>query len=103
MDLIVTALDSHDNKCSREQAWYQRVVDWTNQNKAPVLGIDPPVEGGAIDMKWSLSMALPLALNDRCGQVYLCDLSLPSKLYKTVGIKYESPFANKFVIPLHKS
>jgi enhancer of mRNA-decapping protein 3 len=96
-------MDNHDNMCLREQAWYQKVVGWANQNKASVLGIDPPVEGGAIDMKWSLSVALPLALSTRCGQVYLCDLSLPNKLYGSIGIKYASPFAHKFVIPLHNS
>jgi len=101
VDVIVSALDGDDIDLSRE-AWYQSVVEWANANKAPVLCLDPPAEHISIVAKWSLAVALPLAYSDRCGQIYLCDLGLPARLYREAGLKtYESPFAHKFVIPLH--
>ncbi len=101
VDMIVSALDSHENKVLSSQAWYSSVVGWANQNKAPSLALDPPVSGAAVDCKWSLSVALPLNLSKRCGQVYLCDVAIPSKVWRECGIKYTSPFGHKFCIALH--
>ena len=102
LDLIVTALDNHDNRhLLSGQNWYKVMTAWANKSRAPVLSIDPPVEGCHIDTKWSLALALPLAVSERCGQVYLCDLNVPAKVFKECGITYHSPFAHKFVIPLH--
>ena len=102
VDVIVNALNSHaDSGATLQQEWYQSVTDWANQNKASVLAIDPPAEGGDIKAKWSLGLGLPLSYADSCGQVYLCDLAIPQKIFKEVGITYRSPFAHKFVIPLH--
>ena len=101
VDVIVSALDS-DEVSPSSGSWYQPVVEWANSNKAPVLCMDPPSEHVSIVAKWSLAVALPLAYTDRCGQIYLCDLGLPARLYREAGLKtYESPFAHKFVIPLH--
>jgi len=100
VDVIVSALDGDTDLSS--EAWYQSVVEWANANKAPVLCLDPPSDRVGIVAKWSLAVALPLAYSDRCGQIYLCDLGLPARLYREAGLKtYESPFAHKFVIPLH--
>lgn len=103
VDIIINALDSHDNKHLRDQSWYQGVVEWTKTHRASVLSIDPPCEGVVIDTKWSLSIALPLSLPKSAGKMYLCDLGIPSKVYSEIGIKYASPFGSKYVIPLHYS
>ena len=101
-DIIINAMDNHDNRhLLTGQSWYKSLTTWVNIHRAAVLAIDPPPEGGTIDTKWSLSLALPLNLSERCGQVYLCDLGLPKRVFKEVGITYTSPFAHKFVIP-HK-
>ena len=102
VDIIISALDGHQSKTLQHQSWFQQVVTWANQSKAPVLTVDPPTGGGAIFTKWSLSLCLPLNLGSNCGQVYLADLGFPPKLYQEVGILYKSPFGHKFVIPLHE-
>ncbi|XP_063045314.1 enhancer of mRNA-decapping protein 3-like [Engraulis encrasicolus] len=106
VDLVVNCLDSHENPQLREQPWYRAAAQWANQNKAPVLTIDPPVSPQgqappAVEAKWSLCLGLPLALGEGAGRVYLCDLGLPRQVFQAVGIHYQSPFGCKFVIPLH--
>uniref|UniRef100_A0A8C1I945 Enhancer of mRNA-decapping protein 3 n=1 Tax=Cyprinus carpio TaxID=7962 RepID=A0A8C1I945_CYPCA len=103
VDLVINCLDSHENGFLREQPWYKAAADWANQNRAPVLSIDPPVSGQAhaVEAKWSLSLGLPLPLSEGAGRVYLCDIGIPRQVFQEVGIKYHSPFGCKFVIPLH--
>lgn len=103
VDLVINCLDSHENGFLREQPWYKSAADWANQNRAPVLSIDPPVSGQAhaVEAKWSLSLGLPLPLSEGAGRVYLCDIGIPRQVFQEVGIKYHSPFGCKFVIPLH--
>ena len=101
-DLIVNALDNHENRhLLSGQSWYKALTAWANDSRAPVLSIDPPVEGGGINAKWSLCLGLPLALSERCGQPYLCDVGLPDLVFQACAITYQSPFAHKFVVPLH--
>jgi len=103
IDIIINAMDTHDNVYLREQTWYRLLVEWAGNIRAPVLALDPPVDRGVgtLGFKWCLSLSLPLALQDQCGQVYLCDLGFPKKVFSAVGIKYISPFSHKFIIPLH--
>ena len=101
VEMVINTLDSHEARGLNEQAWYRGVVGWTGQCKAPILALDPPVCGGVLDPKWSLGIGLPLPLSEKCGQVYLADMGLPSKVFSKVGIKYMSPFGHKFHIALH--
>jgi NAD(P)H-hydrate repair Nnr-like enzyme with NAD(P)H-hydrate epimerase domain len=104
VDMIITALDcctGIDNVS--HEAWYQSAISWANKKKAQILAIDPPQEGSSLESKWSLTAGLPFSFEQRCGQIYLCDLGIPRQIYKEVGITYKSPFGSKFVIPLHSS
>ncbi|XP_041442630.1 enhancer of mRNA-decapping protein 3-like isoform X3 [Xenopus laevis] len=103
VDLVINCLDCNENSFLRDQPWYRAAVDWANQNRAPVLNIDPPVGDHVqgIDAKWSLELGLPLALGEQAGRIYLCDIGIPQKVFREVGIGYHSPFGCKFVIPLH--
>ncbi|XP_038640017.1 enhancer of mRNA-decapping protein 3 isoform X2 [Scyliorhinus canicula] len=103
VDLVINCLDCHENPFLREQPWYRAAVEWANQNRAPVLSIDPPVAEleHVIDAKWSLALGLPLPLGESAGRVYLCDIGIPKQVFQEVGISYHSPFGCKFVIPLH--
>ncbi|KAM9410139.1 enhancer of mRNA-decapping protein 3-like isoform 2-T3 [Pholidichthys leucotaenia] len=103
VDLVINCLGSHENPMLREHPWYQSAADWANQNRAPVLSIDPPVseQPQAVEGKWTLSLGLPLPLADKDSRVYLCDIGIPKMVYQEVGISYHSPFGCKFVIPLH--
>lgn len=97
-DLIIVALsDDNDNV-----KMYSNLVDWTNGNRAPVLALDPPVNGShGILTKFSLVPVLPLQHSPENGKIYLCNLGFPLQIFQEVGIKYQSPFGPKFVIPLH--
>lgn len=103
VDLVINCLDCPENAFLRDQPWYKAAVAWANENRAPVLSVDPPA--GAldcgVDAKWSLALGLPLALGEHAGRVYLCDIGLPQQVFQEVGISYHSPFGCKFVIPLH--
>ncbi|KAM3877387.1 enhancer of mRNA-decapping protein 3-like isoform 2-T2 [Diretmus argenteus] len=103
VDLVINCLDCHENPLLREQSWYQSAAEWANQNRAPVLSIDPPVgeQQHAVEAKWTLSLGLPLPLAESEGRVYLCDIGIPKLVFQEVGIDYHSPFGCKFVIPLH--
>ncbi|XP_077568309.1 enhancer of mRNA-decapping protein 3 [Stigmatopora nigra] len=105
VDLIINCLDCHGNTSLVDQHWYRTAADWANQNRAPVLSLDPPVcgQGQAVEAKWSLSLCLPLPLGEGAGRVYLCDIGVPRQVFQEVGIKYLSPFGCKFVIPLHSA
>lgn len=105
VDLIINCLDCHENTFLMDQPWYRAAADWANQNRAPVLSLDPPGSGQcqAVEAKWSLSLCLPLPLAEGAGRVYLCDIGVPRQVFHEVGIKYHSPFGCKFVIPLHSA
>lgn len=61
VDLVINCLDCPENAFLRDQPWYKAAVAWANQNRAPVLSIDPPVHEAeqGIDAKWSLALGLP--------------------------------------------
>ena len=75
-----------------------------------MLAIDPPIERTSehISYKYALAVALPLGVSsDRVTKetetvqhVYLCNPSIPKKVFENVGIKYTSPFGEMFVVRL---
>lgn len=80
------------------------VATWANNNRAPVLAIEPPSAGTpGIMTKFSLLGGLPLSHSADNGRLYLCNLALPAKVFSDVGITYRSPFGPKFVIPLYSN
>ncbi|KAJ9591849.1 hypothetical protein L9F63_001666 [Diploptera punctata] len=101
VDLIIVALaDELGNQLL--QSRYRVAADWANENRAPVLALDPPSAGTpGVETKFSLIPVLPLAHSLENGKLYLCNLAFPQQVFKEVGIKYCSPFGHKFVIPLH--
>ncbi|XP_056621927.1 enhancer of mRNA-decapping protein 3-like isoform X2 [Triplophysa dalaica] len=103
VDLVINCLDSHESIFLGEQPWYQAAADWANQNRAPVLSVDPPISGHhhAVEARWCLCLGLPLPLSQGEGRVYLCDIGLPQQVFHDVGIDYVSPFGSRFVIPLY--
>ncbi|XP_029354934.1 LOW QUALITY PROTEIN: enhancer of mRNA-decapping protein 3-like [Echeneis naucrates] len=105
VDLLINCLDCHENPLLREQSWYRSAADWANQNRAPVLSIDPPVgqQRQTVEAKWTLSLGLPLPFADTESSLYLCDIGIPKLVFQEVGIRYHSPFGCKFVIPLHRA
>ncbi|XP_062569542.1 enhancer of mRNA-decapping protein 3-like [Saccostrea cucullata] len=102
VDIIINAMDTHENTQYKQQGWFIASTEWANHNRAPVLSIDPPANGASVQSKWSICICLPLTGKDgTSSQVYLCDLGFPKKVFTDHGIKYISPFSHKFIIPLH--
>lgn len=97
-DLIIVALSDDTDSIKVPK----NVIDWINENRAPVLALDPPINGTpGVITKFSLVPVLPLSHSPQNGKIYLCNLGFPSEVFKQLGIKYLSPFGPKFVIPLH--
>jgi len=60
--------------------------------------------GTAVDPDVTATLALPkTGLAAVSGDLLLVDLSIPSTVYDRLGIEYESPFGDEFVIPLSKA
>ncbi|KAL8615910.1 hypothetical protein ACOMHN_034586 [Nucella lapillus] len=102
VDMVVSALESHDHAHLRGQTWFDGVVHWAQGQRARCLALDPPVtrQGPAIAATWSLGLVLPLALAVGCGQQYLCDVGIPAGVFSRMGIVYSSPFSHKFFVAL---
>uniref|UniRef100_A0A5F5PQW4 Enhancer of mRNA-decapping protein 3 n=1 Tax=Equus caballus TaxID=9796 RepID=A0A5F5PQW4_HORSE len=93
VDLVINCLDCPENAFLRDQPWYKAAVAWANQNRAPVLSIDPPVhevEQG-IDAKWSLALGLPLPLGEHAGRIYLCDIGIPQQVFQERHPAHSAP------------
>ncbi|XP_076466024.1 enhancer of mRNA-decapping protein 3-like [Babylonia areolata] len=100
VDMVVSALESHDHGHLRGQPWFDGAVRWVQGQRARCLALDPPRQGPAVEATWSLGLVLPLALPPSCGQQYLCDVGLPSGVFSKLGIVYSSPFSHKFFVSL---
>ena len=110
VDLIVSSLDDHE-LCSQLafQPWHRAAVAWANGSRAPVLALDPPPPPSpppaaalaAIDCKYTLGAVLPLGYGAQQGAVYLCNLNVPTEVFRSQRIEYVSPFGPRIVIPLH--
>ncbi|XP_015429110.1 PREDICTED: enhancer of mRNA-decapping protein 3 isoform X2 [Dufourea novaeangliae] len=99
VDLILVALCDENSP-----RMITPIAKWASSNRAPILAIEPPAKGTpGILSKFSLLGGLPLSHSVDNGRLYLCNLSLPNKVYADVGITYRSPFGPKFVIPLHSN
>ena len=104
VDIVIDAMIGLEN-CENLPDWLPYATSWANQNKAPLLSIDPCVPSTKIelpDIKWSIAMALPLIKAPKSGRLYLADIGIPRDVFKEVGIQYMSPFKDKFSIPLYE-
>ena len=76
----------------------------------PVVSLDVPsgvhattgeAPGAAIEPDVTATLALPkTGLTAISGDLRLIDLSIPDTVYERVGLTYDSPFGNQFVVPL---
>jgi len=104
VDMIIDAMVGHENH--QPTPWLPYAVSWANQNKAPVMSIDPCIPNSKVDLpniKWAISLGLPLIKSPTAGRLYLADLGIPRGVFRDAGIQYVSPFKDKFCIPLYES
>ena len=105
VDLVVMALDDHDLwEQERSQPWHRAAMRWCKDLRAPVLAIDPlasPISH-PVAYKASLVPGLPLWHESihSAGKIHMVNLAVPSKVYKDVGISYQSPFGAKSYVTL---
>ena len=68
VDLIVTALEDQEMwSQERCQPWHRSVSSWAGTSRAPVLALDPPPHPPALDIKMTLTWALPLSHSPQSG------------------------------------
>ncbi|CAM2706177.1 unnamed protein product [Rotaria socialis] len=107
VDLILNGLDAANNSDSVlfAKPWYRDIVQYCSRLQASVIGVDPPLDGGAIECKYSLVPLLPLVSmsSKNVGRLYLCDLGLGQKVFQHLQIRYASPFGAKSFVALHDS
>lgn len=95
IDFIIAALGDEDTEFE---------ADWVQKRKTAVLAIDPPPAGMRLmTAKFSVIPILPLANSEKNGRLYLCNLSIPIKVFDEVGIKYRSPFGSKSSVALYRT
>ncbi|CAF0952484.1 unnamed protein product [Adineta steineri] len=105
VDLILNGLDAANNSDSVlfAKPWYRDIVQYCSRLQASVIGVDPPLDGGAIECKYSLVPLLPLVAmsSKNVGRLYLCDLGFGQKVFQHLQIRYASPFGAKSFVALH--
>lgn len=87
------------------------LIRWAAKNQSPILSLDVPsgldattgdCPGDAVHPQWTLTLALPKTglLPENCGDLWLADIGIPIETYRRAGIAYQSPFGNRFFVPL---
>lgn len=96
-DLVIMSVSSMSQN--------SQIVRYIQENRAPVMAIDPPVTGiSEISIRNTILPILPLDdIHNSCGKAHLVNICISEKFFKDAGIKYSPIFGSKFVIPLHLS
>lgn len=87
------------------------LIRWANKTASPILSLDVPsgleattgaTPGDVIAPDWTMTLALPKTglLPEKTGALYLADIGIPIAVFQKVGILYDPPFDNRFVVPL---
>lgn len=109
-DLIIDALIGY-NLTSLPQGAMADIIEWANGNSAPILSLDVPsgidatsgkAPGIHIQPQWTMTLALPKTglVPEKTGDLWLADIGIPEEVYRRIGIRYDSPFGNRFRVPL---
>ncbi|ORY04899.1 YjeF N-terminal domain-like protein [Basidiobolus meristosporus CBS 931.73] len=119
VDLIVDALlgyqpSTRDLDLDNDLAFIGDLIDWANDNKAPILSLDmpsgfkgQPSSGNIIHPKWTLCLGAPRSgLRDRSmtGEIFLADIGIPHILYKMAGVHgWQMPWGAEYLVGLEYS
>lgn len=86
-------------------------IQWANNHKAQKISLDIPSGidattgesyGEYVNADSTLTLALPKTglTETKCGQLFLGDIRIPKIVYDKAGIEYQSPFDNRYIVPL---
>jgi len=109
-DLIIDGIIGYSLK-SAPVGKALEMINWANRQEAKVLSLDVPsgvdsstgeTYGKFIKADRTLTLALPKSglLPELTGELFLADLGIPKKVYDKIGIDYENPFENDFIVKL---
>ncbi len=110
-DLIIDAIIGYSLK-SAPRGNALKMINWANKQTAKILSLDVPsgvdstsgkTYGKFIKANRTLTLALPKTglLPKLTGKLFLADLGIPEKLYEMLGIKYSTPFKEKFFVEIN--
>ncbi|MBF2037441.1 MAG: NAD(P)H-hydrate epimerase [Leptolyngbyaceae cyanobacterium T60_A2020_046] len=109
-DLIVDALLGY-SLTTAPRGTAAAAIAWANQCSAPTIALDLPsglhattgeTLGDCIRAATTLTLALPKTglWPEKTGPIVLADIGIPARAFQRLGVAYESPFDDRFRVPL---
>jgi NAD(P)H-hydrate epimerase len=109
-DIIVDAIIGY-SLSSAPQGIVLEIIKFINKNNIPTISLDIPTgvlatsgenPGEFVKPEITLTLALPKTglYPDKCGEIILADIGIPKVVYEKIGLKYNSPFSDKYIIPI---
>lgn len=88
-------------------------IRWSNLSQVPVLSLDVPsgvdsttgeAPGDAINNPCTLALALPKTglLTSHTRELFLADIGIPKEVYRLINLSFNTPFDERFILPLSK-
>jgi NAD(P)H-hydrate epimerase len=109
-DIIVDAIIGY-SLISAPRGKVLEMIKFINENEIPTISLDIPTgllatsgenPGEFVKPEITLTLALPKTglYPDKCGEIMLADIGIPKVVYEKIGLKYNSPFSDKYIIPI---
>jgi NAD(P)H-hydrate epimerase len=109
-DIIVDAIIGY-SLISVPRGKVLEMIKFINKNNIPTISLDIPTgllatsgenPGEFVKPEITLTLALPKTglYPDKCGEIMLADIGIPKVVYEKIGLKYNSPFSDKYIIPI---
>ena len=109
-DIIVDAIIGY-SLISVPRGKILEMIKFINENEIPTISLDIPTgvlatsgenPGEFVKPEITLTLALPKTglYPDKCGEIMLADIGIPKVVYEKIGLKYNSPFSDKYIIPI---
>ncbi len=109
-DLIIDAIIGY-SLISAPRGNVLEMINFINKNNIPTISLDIPTgvlatsgenPGEFVKPDKTITLALPkMGLHlEKCGEIILADIGIPKVVYEKIGLKYNSPFSDKYIIPI---
>jgi len=109
-DIIVDAIIGY-SLISVPRGKVLEMIKFINENEILTISLDIPTgllatsgenPGEFVKPEITLTLALPKTglYPDKCGEIMLADIGIPKVVYEKIGLKYNSPFSDKYIIPI---
>jgi len=109
-DLIIDAIIGY-SLSSAPRGIVLEMIDFINKNNILTISLDLPTgilatsgdnPGEFVKPEKTITLALPKTglYPEKCGEIILADIGIPKFVYEKIGLKYNSPFSDKYIIPI---